>query len=96
MTARSAVTDGELHQIQCCDGHLVALHIQRHQGPERVTIFCSLLRPQRSRRGGTVLRLFPSVGAGEGDLQTRRFSAVRRRVPHTAKYLLSRAKIRFP
>ena len=38
----------------------------------------------------------PRAVPSERDLQTRRFSAVRRRVPHTAKYLLSRAKIRFP
>jgi hypothetical protein len=36
------------------------------------------------------------VAVDEVGSQTRRFSAERRRVPHTAKYLLNRAKIRFP
>jgi len=46
--------------------------------------------------GAVMCSVMPRAVPVEGDLQTLRFSAVRRRVPHWRKYLLSRAKIGFP
>jgi hypothetical protein len=50
---------------------------------------------RNGRVGAVMCSVMPRAVPSEGDLQTRRFAAVCRRVPHTSKYLLSRAKTRF-